>query len=64
MRYYIDVPDSHIIAGDGFCEWRNITTANSKEAAIAFIREHIDPSVDDDGNICLITEAGEEVENG
>ena len=52
--WYVDLPTQEMINNDNG-SWKNVGLFNSKEEALKFIREHIDPNCDDDGKISLLS---------
>jgi len=52
--YYLDIPTRECVGNPGG-SWEHIETFDSKEKALAFIREHFGPC-DENGNVCLLTE--------
>lgn len=53
---WVDIPTRECVNNDE-CYWENLAQFETREEAIAFIREHIDPNCDDEGRICLLTES-------
>ena len=58
MAFYIDIPTEKTLEGSEGA-WTHVHVAQSKEEAVAWIRENIG-HCDDDGNICLLTLMGED----
>lgn len=54
MAYYVDIPTLATINDGGEGAWTNVGTFETKEQAVAWVRENVG-YCDDDGNICLLT---------
>lgn len=61
MPVYVDIPDP-VSVGTPEGYWRPVGVFPDKRAAIEWIREHIDSSCDDEGRVCLVTDAEETTE--
>jgi hypothetical protein len=59
-RFYVDVPDPATIGPETEVYFQNVANFPTKEAAVQWIRENIDPQADEEGQICLITEGGDD----
>jgi len=53
---WVDIPTRDCVGNDDG-SWEMLGEFDTREEAVAFIREHIDPNCDDEGRICLLTES-------